>query len=138
MKLGHSDMQGLGNSACNAITAVESTGKPPPASIIYQLHGPIRQKKPTSHYVCLQLMYAACSRPANEQCYQLISQNIPSQNILAISLPSFNNLPALSFTNRPNVDISPLVMRQYLDTIITYKRRHNLRQTACRPLYVSN
>lgn len=128
-------MHGLGNSAGNnAITAVESTGKPPPASIIYQLHGLITKKKPTTHYVCLQLMYVACSRPANEQCYQFISQNIPSQNILAISLPSFNNLPELSFTNRPDVDISPLVTRQYLDTIITYKRRHNLRQIAGRPL----
>jgi len=135
MKFGHSDMHGLGNSAGNkAVTAAESTGKPPPASIIYQLHGLIRQKNPTSHYVCLHLMYVARSRPANKQCHQIISQNIPYQNILAISLPSFNNLLALSFTNRPNVDFSPLVMRQYLGTIITYKRRHKLRQTACRPL----
>lgn len=76
MKLGHSDMHGLGNSAGNnAITAAESTGKPPPASIIYQLHALIRQKKPTSHYVCLQLMYVACSRPANEHCYQLLTEH---------------------------------------------------------------
>jgi len=60
MELGHSDMHGFGNSAGNNVIAtVESTGKPPPAPIMYQLHGLIRQKKPTSHYVCLQLTYAA-------------------------------------------------------------------------------
>jgi len=85
MKLGHSDMQGLGNWAGNnAITAVESMGKPPPTSIIYQLHGLIRQKKPASHYASLRFTYIVCSRPANEKCYQLISKNIPYQNLRGV------------------------------------------------------